>query len=263
MSPAESVLLHSQLSPVDDLPVRPDHVGDAPLATAVAIERSVYSPSGASRLGGMVGTATIFIVVASLAFLTFSHALPIKNTAHLTVFDVPAPSPPDEVQPPEPPPYEEEKTTEVEPAEPARAIEPVVTIKGSGPVVPPAPTPSQDVVQPKPPTPAPPPAPPPAQRRSGQEAKTWEDRVLASLISARRYPRLAMARRQQGIPYVRFVVDRQGRVLSSRIERSSGHAELDREAAALLRRVSPVPAPPEDRTGETFELLVPIEFFLG
>jgi protein TonB len=58
-------------------------------------------------------------------------------------------------------------------------------------------------------------------------------------------------------------MDRQGRVLSSRVERSSGHAELDREAAALPPRVSPLPPPPEERAGETIELLVPIEFFIG
>jgi uncharacterized protein (DUF39 family) len=37
----------------------------------------------------MVGTATIFVMVASLALLTFHHAIPLKAAATLTVFDAP------------------------------------------------------------------------------------------------------------------------------------------------------------------------------
>jgi protein TonB len=72
----------------------------------------------------------------------------------------------------------------------------------------------------------------------------------------------AMARHEQGVPYIRFVMDRQGKVLSVSLERSSGMADLDREAMSLPKRAQPLPKPPEDRPGETFELVVPVEFFL-
>lgn len=86
--------------------------------------------------------------------------------------------------------------------------------------------------------------------------------MLAALNELRRYPRIAMGRRQQGIPYIRFVMDRDGKVLLSRLERSSGFAELDREAVALPKRASPLPKPPADKSGETLELVVPVEFFM-
>lgn len=78
----------------------------------------------------------------------------------------------------------------------------------------------------------------------------------------KRYPVAAERRGQQGVPYVRFVMDRSGRVLSSRLERSSGVSALDREAVDLPRRAQPLPAAPADVAGDTIEMVVPIEFFL-
>jgi len=58
-------------------------------------------------------------------------------------------------------------------------------------------------------------------------------------------------------------MDRAGRVLASRIERSSGRALLDREALAMLARAQPLPAPPPEISGATIELTTPVEFFLS
>ena len=74
--------------------------------------------------------------------------------------------------------------------------------------------------------------------------------------------REATFRRQQGVPYIRFVMDREGKVLSVRLERSSGYRPLDDEAVALPKRAQPLPKPPEDVKGETVELVVPVEFFM-
>lgn len=71
-----------------------------------------------------------------------------------------------------------------------------------------------------------------------------------------------MVRRQQGVPYIRFVMDRDGHVLSSRLERSSGFDALDRAALELPKQAQPLPKPPEDRLGDKIELVVPVEFFL-
>lgn len=65
------------------------------------------------------------------------------------------------------------------------------------------------------------------------------------------------------MPYIRFVMDRAGKVLSSRLERSSGFPDLDREAVALPKRAQPLPKPPNDKPGDTIELVVPVEFSCG
>ena len=78
----------------------------------------------------------------------------------------------------------------------------------------------------------------------------------------KRYPRDAHFAGQQGVPYMRFIMDRQGKVLSVRLERSSGFRSLDKEALALPKRAQPLPKPPEDVKGEAIELVVPVEFFI-
>jgi len=104
------------------------------------------------------------------------------------------------------------------------------------------------------------PAPPAPVLSSG--VPTWQGLVLGALNKVKRYPASAQSRRQQGVPWIRFVMDRNGRVLSSRLERSSGFGTLDSEAVNLPRRAQPLPKPPADVPGETIELVVPVEYFL-
>jgi protein TonB len=87
--------------------------------------------------------------------------------------------------------------------------------------------------------------------------------VLAALNRKKRYPSSAQRRHEQGIPWIRFVMDREGKVLSVNLERSSGFRELDEEAVRLPRRASPLPKPPEEVEGQTIELVVPVEFFMS
>ena len=66
--------------------------------------------------------------------------------------------------------------------------------------------------------------------------------------------------RQTGVAEVVFTIDREGKVVASRIVRSSGHAALDQETIATVKRAQPFPAPPTNMPGETFEFRVPIRF---
>jgi protein TonB len=133
-------------------------------------------------------------------------------------------------------------------------------------VQPPRPRPvvTQPVVQP--PRPAPPvaaaPAPAPAVSREAIAAATssWQSRLQAHLARFKRYPPEAQMRHQEGTPLLRFTMTRGGRVLSFRLERSSGHDVLDREAMGLLERAQPLPALPAEVQRETIELVVPLRF---
>jgi periplasmic protein TonB len=61
----------------------------------------------------------------------------------------------------------------------------------------------------------------------------------------------------------RFTMDRQGHLIESHIARSSGVADLEEEALALLQRAQPFPPLPGDRVnGEQINLSVPIRFKL-
>jgi protein TonB len=89
---------------------------------------------------------------------------------------------------------------------------------------------------------------------------TWKGRILAAIERHKRYPAEAEARREQGTPAVSFSIDRSGRLLASRLVRGSGHAVLDQEALAILRRAQPFPPPPADVIGAHFDFTVPIRF---
>lgn len=85
----------------------------------------------------------------------------------------------------------------------------------------------------------------------------WQSRLMAHLERRKRYPSGSRARREQGTAYVRFTIDDRGRVLSASLARSSGFADLDKEVVDLVRRASPVPAPPP---GVNRTITAPVHF---
>ena len=104
------------------------------------------------------------------------------------------------------------------------------------------------------------PAPDPAAVAAG--LAEYRAALLRILRANHRYPRAAEVRGDEGTVLVRFAVARDGRVLSPRVERSSGRPVLDEEAEALLRRVSPLPPLPAAVPQAQLELVVPIAFRL-
>lgn len=86
---------------------------------------------------------------------------------------------------------------------------------------------------------------------------TWKGALSAHLNRYKRFPSDAAG---AGTAGVAFTITRSGQVLSARLVRSSGDAALDREAVALPRRASPVPAPPAGFGAATITLSVPIRF---
>lgn len=91
---------------------------------------------------------------------------------------------------------------------------------------------------------------------------SWKRRLALHLQRNKRYPQEAQARREAGTAKVSFVVDRQGRVVSSSIVKGSGSQALDRETLELLQRAQPLPTPPADVGGTQFAFSVPILFEL-
>jgi periplasmic protein TonB len=57
-----------------------------------------------------------------------------------------------------------------------------------------------------------------------------------------------------------FSLDRQGRVVSSKIAKSSGSSALDEATLELVRRAQPFPAPPPEMAGAEVNLSVPIRY---
>jgi protein TonB len=101
---------------------------------------------------------------------------------------------------------------------------------------------------------------PGASANPSRAQATWQKALINHLNRYKRYPDGARARGVQGSVSVQFTLDRAGQVVASRVLRSSGSTLLDEEALAVLQRASPLPTPPDQLAGATFDLSLPIQF---
>lgn len=85
----------------------------------------------------------------------------------------------------------------------------------------------------------------------------WQSRLISHLERRKRYPSEARSNREEGTVYVRFRIDDGGNVLSVSLSRSSGHSSLDQAVLDMVRRASPVPAPPP---GVSKTITAPVRF---
>lgn len=216
-----------------------------------------------TRLFGMGGVALIALLIVAGAFITWRTYNAPPPAPILSVFDVapPAapPEPPSEI-PPGPEQVEKQKSLPV--PERPKIEPPQIRIPSDKPLTLPAPEPVPDTGPLVKDTTAPEAKPAPPAPQVSNATPTWEGMVLAALNKKKRYPRDAQFNRQQGAPWIRFTMDREGKVLSSILERSSGFRSLDEEAVALPKRAQPLPKPPEAMPGDPIELVVPVEFFV-
>jgi periplasmic protein TonB len=105
-------------------------------------------------------------------------------------------------------------------------------------------------------------APPPAtpQTETQTELIQWQNALAAHLGRFKRYPSLARSRGEQGTATVAFTINRDGRLLNSRILQSSGSSLLDEETLAMLVRAQPMPKPPITTPDSALSFAVPVRF---
>ncbi|WP_343685607.1 energy transducer TonB [Asticcacaulis sp.] len=111
-----------------------------------------------------------------------------------------------------------------------------------------------------------PPAAASAPRQSevqGQPQAAYAARLRHHIEQFKLYPPQAKRRRIEGEVVLSFQMDRQGRVLTSRIERGSGSADIDRAALAILADAQPLPRPPDSVAGDILSLTFATRFSLS
>jgi protein TonB len=216
-----------------------------PVGRAAPLHRlppPVARKAGTPHLAGLVvtGIAHLLLIAAVLtAWNTREAAKPLVNVT--TIVEEPAKP---ELLPPPPMP------TMIKLPPPAELAMPRIELASPPPTAPPAPTAIT----------APPPATPVAVQGSG--LPNFAGTLMSHLARHKRYPAEAREQRHEGVATIRFSMDRTGRVLSARLEKSSGFALLDQEALAILQRASPMPRIPDALTGDILELVIPIQFSL-
>ena len=230
------------------------------MSLRVAEGRGLWATSSLTMLALHAGA----LAVAVLWQMTQDPPAPPPGAMLIELAPPPEAPPAPKPEPPRPP--EPQKKLEKPKPEPVKKPQPV---RPKAPPVPQAAVadPTQQAEEAKPAAPAEPAAAPPQAASLPSPAPSnavpnWQGSLRAHLERHKRYPSSAQFRRQQGAPMVRFVMDRDGNVLSAQLERSSGITSLDEEAVALLSRAQPLPPPPPEIPGERIELRVPIQFFL-
>jgi len=99
----------------------------------------------------------------------------------------------------------------------------------------------------------------PEQERLTQ---SWRDKLSAHLARHKRYPHYARARHMTGTVAIRIAINRQGEVIESSIEQSSGHRILDDATLRMLERASPLPKPPDSVDERQLSMIIPVRFSL-
>lgn len=217
-----------------------------------------------TRLFGMSATAGVFALIAACALVSWHAAYTIRPATELTVVTLQQLAAPPEPVEEVPEGRKQIEQKEQKPREPERPQPPEVVLPHPTLLTPPARPPVDEVAaaDPVPETTAPKSTPaPPARQASSDHKATWEAQLLAHLEKYRRYPAAARARREQGVAYVTFRMNRSGAVLSAVVVRSSGSPLLDQAALETLRRAQPLPGIPDGKP-DTLELSVPVEFFV-
>lgn len=90
--------------------------------------------------------------------------------------------------------------------------------------------------------------------------ENWRRDLVLYLNKHKRFPLKARDERKYGVVNVAFAMDREGRVLHASVAKSSGYDVLDQAALDILAKASPLPVPPIARTGDTLELIVPVNY---
>ena len=89
---------------------------------------------------------------------------------------------------------------------------------------------------------------------------SWQGKLATHVNKQQRYPAEARRKRIEGEAKIGFTIGRDGKVARARIVKSSGSPLLDRAAIQMIERASPLPIPPAEIDGATFDLVLPVKF---
>jgi protein TonB len=241
-----------------------------PLPTPAAPAFPAPRPKGRRRgaLGPGVAVAAL-LHVAILAPLALARPeirdrliRPEPMTIYIEMVRPPAPkrtAQPDRPKAETPPPPTRVQPLPFTPRESAQPTTPPPVVS---PFVPPRAEPAPvRTPEPRADAPATEPAPPaPAAADTGATASAFNNKVIAALARAKRYPPDARARREEGTATLAITLNRSGRVLNAEVTRSSGSKSLDRAALETARRAAMPGVPAE--LSDPLRVVVALEFAL-
>ncbi len=97
---------------------------------------------------------------------------------------------------------------------------------------------------------------------NAQDISSWQKEVNKKIAKKQSYPRAALRKELQGRAEVEINVDREGNIVAHNLQSSTGHELLDNEVEKLMKRASPLPAPPAGATDSQLTMVVPLAWVL-
>ncbi|MDG1709262.1 MAG: TonB family protein [Emcibacteraceae bacterium] len=101
-----------------------------------------------------------------------------------------------------------------------------------------------------------------AASANAQDISGWQKEVSKKIAKKQTYPRAALRKELEGRVSVEINVDREGNIVAHSVTKSSGHDVLDREVTKIMKRVSPLPAPPAGAEDSQLTMVVPLAWAL-
>ena len=96
------------------------------------------------------------------------------------------------------------------------------------------------------------------------ERDHYQLRLAQWLERHKKYPTIARRRNQQGTVTIQFVIDSEGELLRYQLIEGCEYESLNEATVNMLKRASPMPAPPKELIGDKAELTytIPVQFNL-
>ena len=94
------------------------------------------------------------------------------------------------------------------------------------------------------------------------DIKDWRRKVVKKIAKKHIYPRSAISREIEGKARVKVTLGRDGVITNFEIVQSSGQAILDKAIPKMMKKLTPLPAPPDSLPDANLTFVIPITWRL-
>ncbi|VAV91388.1 hypothetical protein MNBD_ALPHA01-2264 [hydrothermal vent metagenome] len=95
------------------------------------------------------------------------------------------------------------------------------------------------------------------------DIKKWQKKIVKLVAKKQVYPRSAMRKELEGRAKVRVSIDRTGAIVSHEVITPTGQAVFDKEIPKLIKRINPLPTPPESLTDGQLSFVLPLSWVIN
>ncbi|MBL4801690.1 MAG: TonB family protein [Emcibacter sp.] len=94
------------------------------------------------------------------------------------------------------------------------------------------------------------------------DIRTWQVKIVKLVAKKQVYPRSAMRKELEGRAKVRVSIDRTGAIVGHEIVEPTGLAVFDKEIPKLIKRINPLPTPPESLKDNELSFVLPLSWVI-